>query len=107
MCLFVQTDKNVIFVFVLYVDDMLMLGDKKAIEKTVCNVKEAFKVTTAGKRQDFLGCKIIRDDPSMTTYVLQPFLIEKMIDKYGTLLPKREFKALGTPGFVSHLKEIQ
>ena len=43
-CLFVQTDENGICIFVLYVNDAFILGNKEATKKTICDVKEELKL---------------------------------------------------------------
>ena len=106
-CLFVRIDQAGVCLFILYVDDALLMGTQDGINKAIEEIKGEFAVTTAGTLQDFLGCKITRDDANNTTYVTQPYLLEKMAEKYKNELPTRTYKTPGTPGFVSNLKYIE
>ena len=91
----------------MYVDDCLFLGDQLAIHKAVKEIKEKFIVTTSGTLQDFLGACITINNSNTTTYLDEPFLSKKMIDKFKTEISKSTFKTPGTPGFVSSLQEIK
>ena len=64
-------------------------------------------IITGGTLEDYLGCKITRDDATMTTYITQPHLLEKLNKKFGPELPSRKFKTPGTPGFISYLQKIE
>ena len=106
-CLFIRQTKKGICVFVLYVDDCFITGDKIAIDETIKEIKTKFNITTSGSLDDFLGYKVKMNREQKTTYITQPFLIEKMIEKFGQDMPKRTYRCPGTPGFIAKLKSIR
>ena len=68
------------------------------------DIRTAFKISTNGTLQDYLGAKITIDQQNKTTWITQPDLLEKMFAKYGNELSKRNYKTPGEPGFVSSLR---
>ena len=57
-----RKDENGIIIICIYVDDVLQIGDKLAIEKFSEEIKNIFTVKSAGSLDDYLGCEIKFDD---------------------------------------------
>mmetsp|Transcript_23925 Transcript_23925/g.36373 ORF Transcript_23925/g.36373 Transcript_23925/m.36373 type:complete len:80 (+) Transcript_23925:1143-1382(+) len=79
------------------------MGICEAVEKAVTDIKEAFNITTQGTLDDYLGCKFTLDARNKTMYIMQPHLMEKMLDKFGPELPRREYLTPGTPRYTTRL----
>ena len=68
-------------IFMLCVDDVFFLGDKKAIESAVKDIKLSFTIITQGILKDYLRCQFYIDRKRKVAYVTQLFLINKLIEK--------------------------
>lgn len=65
----------------LWVDDILLFGEKKRIEELACKLKKEFSAKDVGYLNCFLGTEIVRDKE--TIKISQHKLIEKILDKFG------------------------
>ena len=106
-CLFIRQNSLGTCLFILYVDDAFFLGDKPAVKRAIQDIRKAFTITTQGTLQDYLGCKFTLIPEENTVYITQPFLVQKLIQKYNSQLTNREYKTPGTPGFTASLKAIK
>ena len=59
----------------IYVDDCILIGDGRAIEEAINNVKKHFDITTE-EVHDFIGCSIEKRDDLIL--LNQPDLIRKL-----------------------------
>ena len=59
-CLVMRNDKNGTVIVHLYIDDMLGVGDKKALDIFKKKIKEHFATKEEGKVDDYVGCMIKR-----------------------------------------------
>ncbi len=73
---------------VLWIDDNLMIGPKKAFEKTKKDLMERFDCKDCGDIVEYVGCKVERTTNLMK--FTQPVLMQRYNDKFG--LPKKSYK---------------
>ena len=59
-CLVMRNDKNGTVIVHLYINDMLGVGDKKALDIFKKKIKEHFATKEEGKVDDYVGCMIKR-----------------------------------------------
>ena len=71
---------------VIYVDDCLMIGDKKAVIHAIEEIKKHFEITHSTEIDEFIGCKIERDKNQL--FLSQPDLIKKLMEKFGDEMMK-------------------
>ena len=57
-CLMYRIDGEGICIILMYVDDNLIVGSKKAIDKATKEIKEIFNVTVSPIATEYLGCEI-------------------------------------------------
>lgn len=76
---------------ILFVGDILLIGETKNIEKMVTDLKKEFKAKDMGIVKDFLGISIERKKNRLT--LSQEKFIDKMLQQYGML----ECKTVDTP----------
>ena len=75
-CLLFREDKNGTVYLGLYVDDVLLIGDSKAIDAAIKDVKLKYSIKELGRMYEYVGCTIIPDTEKL--YMIQPDLIKKM-----------------------------
>ena len=83
-CLFMKSNsKGQVFVL-LYVDDILIMGDDESeIKCTINKLNESFVIKNLGQPKEFLGIKIERDERSQTLILSQEKFITNMLKKFG------------------------
>ncbi len=83
-CLYHKWGEEGLVLIVSWIDDNLIIGPKKAVEKTKKDLTEMFDCKDCGDIEEYVGCKIER-----TKYLLkftQPVLMHSYNDKFE--LPK-------------------
>ena len=63
----------------IYVDDCILIGDERAIEEAINDVKKHFNITTE-EVQDFIGCLIEKCDDRVL--LNQPDLIRRLLKTF-------------------------
>jgi len=98
-CLMMRKNQHGIVYIAIYVDDCLLLGDKKAIEKVVEDVKkEGLNVKIEESMGDYLSCNIKFNKDKTKAWLGQPHQLKKLESTFGKLvegMPK--YKTPGTP----------
>ncbi len=71
----------------IWVDDSLLVGNKKAMNKTIEELKEkGFTLKVEGMLQDYLSCKITINWKEVVGWIHQPHLVDKLESKYGEVV---------------------
>ena len=94
-----QDDEGVLYVLT-YVDDNLVVGDKKAIDKLLKQIKSSeFNVTIEEELNDYLSCEIIQQG-NRKAWIGQPHMVRKIIKTFEEECQGMQtYKTPGTPGF--------
>ncbi len=79
---------------VLWIDDNLIIGTKKAVEKTKKDLMERFDYKDCEDIEEYVGCKIERTKNS--SKFTQPVLMQSYNDKFE--LPKKSYKTPAPAG---------
>jgi len=74
-----QTNKGRVYL-IIYVDDCFVVGDQAAVKEALDEIEMHFAITRSEKIEDFIGCRIERDDDHI--FISQPDLINKMTKKF-------------------------
>ena len=100
--MFVRRDENGICFIAIWVDDSLMIGDTKAIDKTIEELQnEGFSLKIEGALSDYLSCEIKIDREQKRGWIHQPHLIKKLEDRFGDMV--KGILSHKTPGLPNHV----
>ncbi len=95
-CLYHKWSDNRLVLIVSWIDDNLIIGTKKAVEKSKKELMERFNCKNCGEREECVGCKIERKGTVLK--FTQPVLLQSYSDKFE--LPKRVYKTPAQAGLV-------
>ena len=83
-CLFIKSNSRGQIFVLLYVDDILIMGnDEREIKYNINKLSEAFTIKNLGQPKEFLGIKINRDENSQRLVLRQRKFITNMLNKFG------------------------
>ncbi|XP_058810550.1 uncharacterized protein LOC131675550 [Phymastichus coffea] len=83
-CLFVYIVDSVLIVLLLYVDDIIMIGNnQKALDELKIKLAEKFEMKDLGEPRKYLGITITRDRQTKTIELNQSKFIDRMLEKFG------------------------
>ena len=74
-CLFKRTNELGTVIICAYVDNMLIIGDNKAIDDTHKKLRDYYTLSVE-EAKDFLGCKWIEEEDKLLLY--QPDIFRKI-----------------------------
>ena len=95
-CLYYKRDKNGLVMVVSWIDDNLIIGDKKAVEVLKTEFMRRFECEDCGELDEYVGCKIERTDT--TIKFTQPVLLQSFEDEFD--LPNTNYNTPAVPGSV-------
>ena len=84
-CLLKRTDDTGMLIICVYVDNMLCIGERKAINLIKTELLKYFSVKDKGKMEKYVGCSVVQDATS-NVILHQPHLIKKINLKFGDKL---------------------
>ena len=98
--LYMNRDKHGLIYKALYVDDNLLIRDKKTIDHTIKAHKKAGLVLKVyDSLEDYLSCEIKFTNNSQSAWLGQPHLIGKLKNKFGDKVKKLQiYRTPGTSG---------
>jgi len=95
-----RIDGEGICIIVMYVDDNLIVGSKKAIDNATKKIKEVFSVTVSPIATEYLGCEINVAENYSCGWIVQSDLYKNLEKKFGNMLKgQRATETPSTPGF--------
>ena len=95
-CLMIKRSNKGLVILALYVDDILCIGNKDAIQDTVEKLKKVFTIKVTTSLSDYLSCEILFDKYRKRAWIGQPHLIKKLESKFGEYA--RDAMLCKTPG---------
>ena len=96
-CLMVRRDKDGVCFAAIWVDDTLLVGDTKAIKKTIEDLKEkGFTLKVEHDLDDYLSCEIKIDRGRKKAWIHQPHLLRKLREKFWNMV--KDMPKYVTPG---------
>ena len=99
-CLMMKETENGVVYIAVWVDDSLLIGDEKAIEEAVDDLKKlGFNLKIEGTLEDYLSCEITFNKEKTMGWIHQPHLITKLEKRYGNLVKElQKYKTPSSPG---------
>ena len=94
-CLLCRMDDDGIVIFCIYVDDILCVGSKIGIEKTIKKLSTKFQVKRVGELNDYVGCTILRNGREKKALFYQGDLIARLEKDFSYEL--ENFRRRSTP----------
>ena len=86
-CLYSRRDENGVVFLAVWVDDSLLVGDRKAIDKAIQDLKnEGFTLKEDGTLDDYLSCEITMNEDMTVGWIHQPHLLTKMEKRFKELI---------------------
>ena len=79
-CLLMQTTPLGKVMMAIYVDDILMVGDKDAVRCAIEEIMKSFDVKHSPDIEEFVGCTIEKDGEKLL--LSQPDLIQKLAKQF-------------------------
>ncbi|KAL7574348.1 hypothetical protein ACA910_008452 [Epithemia clementina (nom. ined.)] len=99
-CLLYQNDENGVCIVIMYVDDILVVGNKNALEDLKKSFEKVFTVKVDPDLKDYLGCELVVDERKQKAWMGQPSKMKSLETKFGKFaLKARLGKTPGTPGY--------
>ena len=81
-CLMKRKNENGTLIICIYVDDVLQIGDKAAIDQFTAEIKDIFTVKNVGGLEDYLGCEVRFDHDNEGAIMYQPHIIKKLESRF-------------------------
>ena len=86
-CLMMRKTENGTIFIAVWVDDSLLVGDNKAIDKAIQDLKdEGFVLKEDGSLDDYLSCEITMNEEKTVGWIHQPHLLTKMEKRFKDLI---------------------
>jgi hypothetical protein len=83
-CIFIWKKGNTIVIIILYVDDILILGNNRdKINETKRKLNEEFEMTDLGSPSKFLGITITRDRKNKVIYLTQTDYLNSILKRFN------------------------
>ncbi|KAL7571065.1 hypothetical protein ACA910_003779 [Epithemia clementina (nom. ined.)] len=77
-CLLYRKDENGICIVIMYVDDILVVGNKNALEDLKNSFEKVFTVKIDPDLKDYLGCELVVDERKQKAWMGQPSIMKKL-----------------------------
>ena len=99
-CLMYRIDEEGLCIILMYVDNNLIVGSRKAIDKATKEMKEIFCVMVSPIATEYLGCEINVAENYSCGWIGQPDLYKNLEKKFGNMIKgQRATETPSTPGF--------
>ena len=90
----------------MYVDDMLIIGEKEQIQEFATMIQKEFSVKIQHNLADYLGCEFYMNKEKTRRWLGQPSIIKSLEQKFGErAMKKRLSMTPGTPRFTARRLE--
>ena len=102
-CLIYRRDSYGLCIIALYVDNCLCVGDDRALDKAILDIKKIFNIKVEDTVNDYLGCNIKEYQDS--TFIHQKHTYNHLKEKFLSLVTNpstnkiHSYSTPGTPGF--------
>ena len=79
-CLLYRKDEKGICIVVMYVDDMLLVGNEESIQNVSEELEKVFNITVEEEMTDYLGCEFKTDEEGKNAWLGQPNMVHSIRD---------------------------
>ena len=99
-CLMYRINEEGLCIILMYVDDNLIVGSRKAIDKATKEIKAIFSVTVSAIATEYLGCEINVAENYSCGLIGQSNLYKNLEKKFDNMIKgQRATETPSTPGF--------
>ena len=103
--LFKETNLGVCII-IMYIDDMLIIGEKEQIQEFATMIQKEFSVKIQHNLADYLGCEFYMNKEKTRGWLGQPSIIKSLEQKFGKKAMKERLSMTpGTPRFTARRLE--
>ena len=83
-CVYIYSEGGVIYILILYVDDILLLGkDRKVLARIKRKMMGHLSVADMGDASLVLGTEVTRDRTKETITIAQTNYVKSLLERYG------------------------
>ena len=105
-CLLFKENNLGICIIIMYVDDMLIIGEKEQIEDLASKIQKEFSVKIQHNLADYLGCEFHMNKERTRGWLGQPSIIKSLEHKFAERSMKERLSLIpGTPRFTARRLE--
>ena len=99
-CLYYKWINKKLTVWITWVDDCLIAGEEKVVERSKEDMMKLFDCNNIGDLQEYVGCKIEHDRDKKTMKLTQPVMIQSFLDKFDTNTDGMKPRTPAIPGSI-------
>ena len=105
-CMLFKENKLGVCNIIMYVDDMLIIGNKEQIQEFATKIQKEFSVKIQHKLADYLGCEFHMNKVKTRGWLGQPSIIKSLEQQFGERAMKERLALTpGTPRFTARRLE--
>ena len=98
-CLLIRVNDIGTVILCIYVNDMLVIGNKEAIEAFKSEIKQLFNTKEEGLMEEYVGCKVTKKGNNKM-HIFQPDIMHKLEKEFGIDICKiRKYQTPAAPKF--------
>ena len=83
-CMLFKENEVGVCILIMYVDDMLIIGEKEQIQEFATKIQKEFSVKIQHNLTDYLGCEFHMNKVKTRGWLGQPSIIKSLEQKLGT-----------------------
>ena len=96
-----KEDEKGVCMIIIYIDDMLIIGQEEAIDAAIKVLQGHFQVNDPTSLEDYLGVRVVQSDDGKKAWLGQPTIIKSLEKQFGEKVAKKQMTITpGTPGFI-------
>ena len=97
-CLLIRETNGGTMLLGLYVDDALLIGNKRDLDEVENLMRKEFVIKVDYDLNDYLSCEILFSRNKEKAWIGQPHMVNKLIKKFGNMVKDiGPYKTPGTP----------
>lgn len=81
-CLYYKWGRDGLVMWISWVDDCLCIGPKTAVMKSKQEMKKVFDVDDVGEMNEYVGCKVERNEKERKLRLTQPVMLQSFQDEF-------------------------
>ena len=106
LCMLFKENELGVCIIIMYVDDMLIIGEKEQIQEFATKIQKEFSVKIKHNLADYLGCEFHMNKVKTRGWLGQPSIIKSLEQKFGKRVMKERLSLTpGTPRFTARSLE--
>ena len=105
-CMLFKENNLGLCIIIMYVDDMLIIGEKEQIQEFATMIQKEFSAKIQHNLADYLGCEFYMNKEKTRGWLGQPSTIKSLEQKFGEKAMKERLSMTpGTPGITARRLE--